>query len=316
MIPLPTPQQLRYLTALAEFQHFGRAALACHVSQPTLSAAIRQLEDELGVPIVERGYRFNGLTPEGQVVLEHAKRVLAECEMMRQSLTEMGQGLSGRLRLGAVPTALPVMSLITAPFYQRFPKVSITVLSLNSHEIEQGIVNFEIDAGITYLDNEPLNHVRVKPVYIEDYLFLTKDTNPYAAASQISWSEAAEAPLCLLTPDMQNRRIIDGVFRSVGKTPKPAMETNSIFNLCSHAASGYWSAIVPRQLLQFFGLPQGTKALPLVEPQVQRTVGLIVADREPLPPLARSLFAMVRPLDLTKLLRPPSIVAGQQSEIT
>ena len=298
-------KQFNYLVALAREQHFGRAAESCNVSQPTLSAAIRQLEADMGVPIVERGYRFNGLTPEGQVVLEHAKRVLAECAMMRQSLDEMGEGLSGRLRLGVVPTALPVISLLTVPFYQRFPKVMITVLSQNSHEIEQGIVDFEIDAGLTYLDNEPLTHVRTKPVYIEYYVFLTRITAENAGMTQISWCEAAEQPLCLLTPDMQNRRIIDGIFRSVGKSPKPAMETNSIFNLCSHAAAGHWSSIVPRQLLHFFGLPEGTLALALTEPQVSRTVGLIVADREPLSPLARSLFAMVRPLNIATMLKPP-----------
>lgn len=300
-------KQFVYLVTLAREQHFGRAAAACNVSQPTLSAAIRQMEEELRVPIVERGHRFNGLTPEGHVVLEHAKRVLAECDMMQQSLDEMGQGLSGRLRIGAIPTALPVISLITAPFYARFPKVTITVLSLNSQEIEQGIANFEIDAGVTYLDNEPLTHVRAKPMYIEDYFFLTKATNDFAKGSSMRWADAAELPLCLLTPDMQNRRIIDGVFRSIGKAPKPAMETNSIFNLCSHASAGFWSAIVPRQLLHFFGLPKGTVALPLVEPDVKRTVGLIVAEREPLSPLARSLIAMARPVDLTEIIAPTSL---------
>jgi len=303
-------KQFNYLVALAREQHFGRAAAACNISQPTLSAAIRQLEAEMGVPIVERGYRFNGLTPEGQVVLEHAKRVLAEVDMLRQNLDEMGSGLSGRLRFGVVPTALPMMSLLTAPFYQRFPKVTITVLSLNSHEIEQGIANFELEAGVTYLDNEPLSHVRAKPLYTEDYVFLTKANHTFADAAAMRWADAAELPLCLLTPDMQNRRIIDGVFRSVGKVPQPAMETNSIFNLCSHAAAGPWSSIVPRQLLHFFGLPQGTKALPLVEPVVGRTLGLIIADREPVSPLVRSLFAMTHPIDPTKMLRPPLSAEG------
>ena len=183
-----------------------------------------------------------------------------------------------------MPTALPVISLLTVPFYQRFPKVMITVLSQNSHEIEQGIVDFEIDAGLTYLDNEPLTHVRTKPVYIEYYVFLTRITAENAGMTQISWCEAAEQPLCLLTPDMQNRRIIDGIFRSVGKSPKPAMETNSIFNLCSHAAAGHWSSIVPRQLLHFFGLPEGTLALALTEPQVSRVTPHRLSRRPRGPP--------------------------------
>ncbi len=304
-------KQFIYLTALAREQHFGRAAAACNVSQPTLSAAISQLEQELGAPIVERGHKFKGFTPEGHRVLEHATRILAECDSLRQTLDEMGVGLSGRLRLGAIPTALPVVAHITAPFYARFPRVSVTVLSLTSNEILRGIENFELDAGLTYLDNEPLPEVRAKPLYAEEYVFLTAATGPYGRRKEIGWSEAADAPLCLLTPDMQNRRIIDGVFRSVGKTPKPAAETNSIFNLCSHAATGLWSSIVPRPLLAFFGIPKGTRPLALVEPKVARTVGLIVADREPASPLARNLFAMSKPLDIGEILAPPLKPADQ-----
>ena len=234
-------KQLAYLVALAREKHFGRAAVACHVSQPTLSAAIRNLESEIGAPIVERGHSFNGFTPEGHVVLDHAKRMLAEGDAMRQGLAELGQGLTGRLRIGAVPTALPVMSHLIAPFYERYPRVSVTILSLTSDEIVRGIENFELEAGVTYLDNEALPAVRAKPAYLETWSFLTSLDGAYADREAITWAEAAEAPLCLLTPDMQNRRIIDGIFRSVGASPKPQVETNSIFNLCSHAASGRWS---------------------------------------------------------------------------
>ncbi len=89
---------------------------------------------------------------------------------------------------------------------------------------------------------------------------------------------------------MQNRRILDGIFRSVGATPKAAVETNSIFNLVSHVASGPWSAIVPRQLLQFFGIPANTRAIELVEPVTRRAIGYIAAERSPLTPLARNLL--------------------------
>ena len=111
--------------------------------------------------------------------------------------------------------------------------------------------------------------------------------------------------MCLLTPDMQNRRIIDGVFRSVGAKPVPAMETNSIFNLVSHVSAGLWSAIVPRQLLRFFGVPKGTRAIELVDPTARRTIGLVMSDREPPSPLARNLFAMQWPANIAPLIEPP-----------
>ncbi|MDE3174860.1 MAG: LysR family transcriptional regulator [Pseudomonadota bacterium] len=297
-------RQFEYLVALARERHFGRAAEACHVTQPTLSAAIRQFEEELGAPIIERGHRYLGLTPQGKLALEHAQRVLAEVEELRRGVEALDHGLSGRLRLGVIPTALPIVSHLTTPFFARYPRVTVTVLSRTSIEIQRGIENFEIDAGVTYLDNEPLERVRARPIYQEEYLFLTPISGPYADRSTITWREAAEAPLCLLTPDMQNRRILDGVFRSVGATAKASVETNSIFNLVSHAASGPWSAIVPRQLLQFFGLPERTRALELVEPTARRSVGFIVADRDPPDPIARNLMDMPLPPDIVAAIVP------------
>ena len=298
-------RQLEYLVALAREKHFGRAAEACSVTQPTLSAAIQQLELEVGAPLIERGHRFIGLTPQGLLALEHAQRMLAEAADMRRRLEEMDKGLAGRLRIGVIPTALPVVSHLTAPFYARFPRVSVTVLSRTSQEIQRGIEDFELDAGISYLDNEPMENVRVKPIYNEEYLFLTAADGEFADLREITWKRAAEAPLCLLTPDMQNRRIIDGIFRSVGATPKPSVETNSIFNLVSHASCGLWSSIVPRQLLQFFGIPANTRAIELVEPSARRTIGYVVANRDPPPPLVRNLLAMPIPADIGALISPP-----------
>ena len=162
---------------------------------------------------------------------------------------------------------------------------------------ERRIDAFELEAGLTYLDNEPLENVVSKPIYQESLVLLTRADSELGKRSSLTWVEAASLKLCLLTADMQNRRIIDGVFRSVGCTPIPAIETNSIFNLCSHVAIEGISSIVSRQLLEFFGLPRGARALSLVEPDVKRTIGLIVADRHPMPPLARNFLEMAQPID-------------------
>lgn len=300
-------RQLLYLDALAREKHFRRAAEACHVSQPTLSAAIVQLEEELGVMIVERGRRFQGLTKEGEAVLARARRILAEADLMKEEIAELREGVSGRIRLGAIPTALPMIAHITAPFSARYPAVSLTVLSLTSQEIQERIDNFELDVGLTYLDNEPLDRVISKPIYQESYVLLTREDGPFGARETIGWPEAAELKLCLLTGDMQNRRIIDGIFRSVGASPRPVIETNSIFNLVSHAGIEGIASIVSLQLLEFFGIPVGTKALSLVEPEAQRTIGLIVADRQPFAPLARNLLMMTRPVSDAGLPRRPIV---------
>ncbi len=295
-------KQFLYLVALAREGHFGRAAAACSISQPTLSAAIRALEEELGVTIVERGHRFNGFTPEGFCVLDHAKRILADCDALLQELGELRGGLTGRLRIGAIPTALPMVSLVTGPFHERHAQVKITILSLTSDEIQRRLDDFEIDAGITYLDVEPIERARATPLYRETYVFLCADGSPLAGRTTITWAEAAQQPLVLLTPDMQNRRIIDAVFRSIGAKAQAEIETNSILNLATLVANGQHASIVPRPLIDIFGLPAGTRALGLEAPEASRTVGLVIADREPSSPLARSLFALAPSLDIAAAL--------------
>jgi DNA-binding transcriptional LysR family regulator len=295
-------KQLIYLLALARERHFGAAAERSHISQPTLSAAIRQLEEELGVPIVERGNRFIGFTAEGERVLDYARRIVADCDALRQELGELRQGLIGHLRIGIVPSALPVIPMITAPFARVHPKVTISIRSMTSIEIQNGLDDFTLEAGLTYLDNEPLLNARTLPLYREEYVLLTPVDGPFAGRETVGWTEAAEVPLCLLTPDMQNRRIIDSIFRSIGKQPCAMVETNSMINLSLHVGSGQWSSVMPNIFPRLFGLPDRTMALRLIEPITTHELGVVVADRTPPQPLARALFTEASSLDLSRIV--------------
>lgn len=300
-------KQLVYLLALAREKHFGLAAERSHISQPTLSAAIRQLEDELQVPIVERGNRFIGFTPEGERVLEYARRIVADCDALRQDLSELRQGLTGHLRIGVVPSALPIVSRITGPFAVAHPRVSVSIMSLTSIEIQKQIDEFALDIGLTYLDNEPLTRMRTLPLYHEHYILLTPVDGPFAGRDSVTWAEASQVPLCLLSPDMQNRRIVDKIFRSAGEAPRPTMETNSIVTLCLHVSAGHLSSVMPHTLLDMPGLPGGTIALKLVEPEVSYMMGIVMPDRQPAQPLARALFALAPTLGLEQAVRWPPL---------
>jgi DNA-binding transcriptional LysR family regulator len=281
-----------YLLALAKERHFGRAAAACNVSQPTLSNAVRQLERDYGVMIVERGQRFRGFTEEGLKVIERARRIVAEEEALLQELHGPAADLEGRLRLGAIPTALPVIAQLVGPFEERYPKVQVSVLSMSSREIEKGLHDFELDVGVTYLDNEPLSNVRMLPLYTERYFFLTRRSEVVDGRTTMTWREAADFNLCLLTPDMQNRRITEGVFRIADRAVAPTLETNSLMNLVTSVQFGSWSSIVPGQLLAFMSPQPELVALPLVEPEAAYLVGTVYADRDPPVPLAEA-FAII-----------------------
>jgi len=266
-------------------------AAACNVTQPTLSAGLRHLEAELGVPLVERSQRFQGLTAEGERVLTWAQRIIADSESMVQDLATAKAGLAGRLRIGVIPTVLPAVPRLTRPFAARHPAVQVIVHSMSSIEIQQGLEAFEIELGLTYLDNEPLSNVRAQPLYRERYVLLMPAGAALAAQPRVTWTEASALPLALLTPNMQNRRIVDAAFHRVGCETHAEIETNSLVSLVAHVQGGPWSSVLPQALIDVLGVPAGCRVAPLVEPEITHMIGLVIADREPAAPAARAFMA-------------------------
>ena len=286
--------KLEYLMALAREQHFGRAADSCGVTQPTLSAGIKQLESTLGVMLVQRGSRYIGLTAEGERTLDWARRIVSDSRSMRQELKTLKFGLSGQLRLAAIPTALAMVESLTTPFRQKHPDVRFSVYSRTSIEILNMIENLEIDAGISYLDNEPLGRVSTVLLYQERYRLVTSAQAPLGRRDKVTWKEVADVPLCLLTPDMQNRRIIDGLLRKAGGDPQPTLVSNSMIVLFSHVRTGQWASIMPMRLAETLGLTDTIRAIPIVDPEAVHSIGLLVPQREPLTPLTAALVAEAR----------------------
>ena len=284
-----------YLIALAKEKHFGRAAAACHVSTSTLSAAIRDLESELGVAVVERSQHFTGLTPEGQRVLDYAQRMAASAEALRQDLASLQGGLSGALRLGVIPTALTRIADLTASFARRHPQTTMLILSMATPDILQGLRNFELDGGIVYSETGEDPEFAFQPMWVEGHVLIT-GTDHFPGRTSISWSEAATLPLSLLTPDMQNRKIIDKVFAELGHPVKPKLESNSMFGMLAQICAGPWSGIAPRAVLDLIDIPEGIRVLDLQDPSVAWATGLITLARDPLPPMVTALREEARSL--------------------
>ena len=283
--------KLEFLLALAREKHFGRAAESCGVTQPTLSAGVKQLEEQMGVLLVNRGSRFQGFTPEGERVLDWARRIVGDSRAMRQEIEALQHGLTGRLRIAAIPTALAMVAALTTPYRERHPNVQFTIWSRTSIEVFELLDNLEIDAGITYLDNEPLGRVNAVPLYRERYRLLTSADAPLGNRDRVTWAEVSRVPLCLLTPDMQNRRIIDRLLKSAGGSSSPTLESDSMILLFSHVRTGRWASVMPAKLAETLGLTQTIRAIPIVEPDEVHTIGLVVPAREPMTPLTAALVA-------------------------
>jgi DNA-binding transcriptional LysR family regulator len=282
--------KLEMFIALARERHFGRAAEACGVTQPSLSSAIRQLEDQLGVQLVFRGSRFQGLTPEGQRVLDRALGIVGDVRALKDEMRVVRSGLSGNLRLGVIPTALPMVADLTGPFTARHPNVRVSILSRTSVEILTGIESLELEAGITYLDNEPLGRVSQLPLYTEFYRLLIAKGSDLATRRQVSWADLASVPLCLLTADMQNRRIVNQHLGEAGVVATPMIESNSTVALVAHVLTGRWASVVPKRLADMFLLDGRLLSVPIVEPEAEHSVGLIAARRDPQTPVLQALI--------------------------
>ena len=280
---------MRYLVALSEHRHFSRAAKACHITQPALSNALKALEEEFGVAIVKRGRAYEGLTPEGESVLAAAQRMLHERDLLGQELHADATRPRGPLRMGAVPTAVPVLARFAALLQERHPGIEPSVLSMSSSQLERGLQDLSLDLALGYTERiDNINgktgrasapRLHITPQYEEHYFFLRRSAKPAKTGLRMGppmpWKQAADLPLALLTPEMHNRSIVDAAFAAVGKPVQPALQTNSMLTLALAVVAGQLCSILPGALV---GVVRGygeLEALPLVAPRVLTPIGFM-----------------------------------------
>ncbi len=290
-------RQLTYLVTLAQTRHFGRAAELCNVSQPTLSGAVRSIEDEFGLPIVRRGRRFEGFTPEGERVLAWARRVLADCEGLRQEASASRTGLAGSLRIGAIPTALPLVPLLTDACLHHHPGMRHEVYTLSAAQTLKQLLDLDLDIGLSYLDDERLSSFEKISLFREQYVVIVRDEARLDGRTAITWTEAAELPLCLLTANMQCRRGIDAALLAAGVSASPRVETDSLMALYAHVRCAGLFSIVPHSVLCLVEMRDELKAVPLT-PALHRDIGLVLLDRQPRSPLLEAAIRLFREVDL------------------
>jgi len=288
-------RQLEYLVTLAREKHFAKAADVCHVSQPALSSAIRGLEKELGVMIVQRGRRFMGLTLEGERVLAWAQQTLASLSHMREDASTAKSAMTGTLRIGAIPTTMTVVAFLTQPCFSAYPNIRYTLSSLTADTIVNQLDHFELDLGFTYLDDKVIEGFEKLHLYDERYVLLAD--RKVALDSPVTWEQAARLPLCLLTGKMRNRQVIEAAFRRAGVQPTVILETDSLFSLYAHVSESGLFSIVPHSLLNFFDLKNRVQARPVV-PQLTRAIGLIARNQPSLAPITGAVWEIARGLDL------------------
>ncbi len=289
-------RQLQYLVALSEEEHFGRAAERCHVSQPSLSIAVKQLEYQLSVPIVMRGRRFMGFTNEGIRVVNWAKRVIAQRDAMLVELSGMRENFEGKMRIGAMPNSSPVLPLFNEILTSKYPGISSNIQFLGIDEMKLDLNSYALDVGITYLEQPEVKELNSIAIYEEKLSLLVPDTKENQNKREITWEEASKLPLCLLDQSMPERKIVDDAFAQIGFTPEPKVTaSDSILNLIFHVMFAGLVTIIPRHF-RIPGKFSGVRALNLIGPEISQEVGLVWVPSEPMMPMANLMITIIRDL--------------------
>lgn len=290
---------LEYFVAIARERHFGRAAEACQVSQPTLSAGLVSLEEMLGERLVIRDRRFVDLTAQGHAILHYAQQMIADQAAIRATLNVEAGGLRGIARLGVIPAAMPTVGHVVAAMTAAHPDVKLSISSMTSREIERALLARDLDAGLTYLNSEPLAQVRSVPLYVERFVAVTARGSALADRAQVSLADMVAERLCLLHQGMQNRRILDGHLQARGLVAAPVATADSYVALLSMVSVGGLEAIITDSHAALVAAHPDLVTLPIADTIAANEIGLVISDRTPLPPLAAGLHAVASTLRLS-----------------
>jgi DNA-binding transcriptional LysR family regulator len=251
-------RQLSYLIALDQHRHFSRAAQVCGVSQPALSSAIRQLENELGITIINRNRRFFGLTEEGQRVLIWARQTLADLDSLRQEAAFAQDVAGGFVSIGVMPQGVQVVPLLLEHFRSAVPALRVEVTVYPNAEILHQLREQRIQLGLMYLEQVPKDGpFEVQRLYAEHYVLIAAPSIPLPAEHRCGWAEAATLPLGLLNRNMHSRQLVDACFAQAGVVPQVMLETNVLELLHAEIMAGKVAGIMP-----ISALPERTGLMP------------------------------------------------------
>ncbi|WP_025126715.1 LysR family transcriptional regulator [Pseudomonas sp. PH1b] len=288
-------KQLKFLIALEQTRHFGQAAARCHITQPTLSMRLRNLEDELDLVLVTRSQRFEGFTEAGERVLAWAKTLLAAHDGLYAEAAACRGQLVGKLRLGLVPLSGFNPIRYVQNLSASFPELQFSLSSMSSDRIIEDIGNNQLDLGVCYLDRVNAHYLDFFEIGQTQVGLLYDTRHFHFEGPEMGWEDAAQLPLGMLSSGMHYRKSIDLSFRSRGLNPTPIFESDSTHQLYQAIHAGFCCSIMPLDsgldspidTLAFIRLPDASVLAPL---------GLVMRKTEPRSVIAEQCFAEARKL--------------------
>ncbi len=285
-------RQLRYLVALAEEQHFTRAAQRLHIAQPALSQQIAKLEREVGVRLVERTTRRLSFTAAGDLLLAHARRMLAEEAAARAELDDLVGLRRGHLDVGATQAMGPVdLAHLLVDFHRRHPAIELTVREALTVELHAAILADELDLAFV---TSPPDHAATDSLEIaaEALVCVMATSHPLADRRTISVADLRHDTFVMFARSATVRRKLDDAAREQGYSPDVGFETSDVTRIRALVSAGLGVAILPRSDAETRG-PR-VRIVPLGDPGFVHTVYVTWRRTRRHSPAARAFLDLVR----------------------
>jgi LysR family hydrogen peroxide-inducible transcriptional activator len=243
-----TLSELRYLVAVADLKHFGRAAERCHITQPTLSTQLRKLEDFLGVTLVERTHRAVVLTDIGERIVAHARRILEEADQICQTARHDKGLLASTIRLGIIPTASPyLLPLFLRPLHEAYPQLRVVLREDLTANLLQELTAYELDALLLALPIDA-EGCTAMTLFEEPFWFAAPAAHPLAAKNLVSERDLAGEPLLLLSEGHCLREQALAICgESFAENPQASddLRASSLETICQMVAAGLGCTLLP-----------------------------------------------------------------------
>ncbi len=288
-----TLRQLRYLRALAAHGHFGRAANACAVSQPALSMQIKELEAELGVPLIERTNREAKLTGEGVAIVRRAERILLDVQDLQDYALGRRSDLGASLNLGVIPTVGPYFLPVVLPRLQRqYPTLDLSLHETRTEQLLEGVTSGALDAALIALPAEDAQ-IEAMPLFKDRFLFVTAKANATRRVMQVS--DLHNEQLLLLE---EGHCLRDQTLALCNSAPAATLRrfgATSLATILQMVASGYGATLIPEMAVAAEIKPQARLRLTrFSRPEPSRTIGLVWRASSPRKQQLKRLGALLR----------------------
>lgn len=303
-------RDLKYLVALADHKHFGRAAAACFISQPTLSTQIRKLEEELGIALVERAPRRVMLTPAGRDAAERARRIVADVEEMREAARRSRNPEAGTVRLGIFPTLGPYLLPHVVPrVRESFPQLELLLIEEKTETILRQLREGRLDAGVLAL---PLHddQLHLEFLFEEPFLLAVPETHPLAGDRMLTMQDLAHESLLLLEDGHCLRDQALDVCHMAGAGEKSGFRATSLETLRQMVASNVGITLLPLLAVKPpVASSQDLRLLPFRAPAPSRRIAMVWRRSSAMGDFLMKLAEVFRALP-ADLLRTDNLPAG------